>query len=124
MVAPIIGILVMASVATALAQRRGGFGGGRGPRFGGGSGGPILPNRPYDGTFTFIRLRYGPAIAYQTQRAGWSHDYPEGEKHFMKILQEVSYLAPLTEQSNVVALDDPDLFKHPLSTCASRGAGT
>jgi hypothetical protein len=120
-VAPIIGLLVLASVATALAQRRGGFGGGRGPRFGGGSGAPILPNLPYDGMFTFIRLRYGPPIQYQTQRAGWSHDYPDGERHFMKILQEVSYLAPHTDQSNVVALDDPELFKHPLSYMCEPG---
>ncbi len=117
----IVGVLLAASVATGLAQRRGGPGGGRGPRFGGGSGAPILPNLPYDGTFTFIRLRYGPPISYQTQRVSWSHDYPEGEKHFMKILNELSYLAPHIDQSNVVGLDDPELFKHPLSYMCEPG---
>jgi hypothetical protein len=117
----IVLVLVAASVATGVAQRRGGGGGGRGPRLGGGSGAPILPNLPYDGHFTFIRLRYGPPIPYQTQRVGWSHDYPEGETHFMKILNEVSYLGARVEQSNVVGLDDPELFKHPLSYMCEPG---
>ena len=117
----IVGVLIAASVATGLAQRRGGAGGGRGPRFGGGSGAPILPNLPYDGTFTFIRLRFGPPVAYQSQRVSWSHDYPEGEKHFMKIMKEVSYLSPHIDQSNVVGLDDPELFKHPLSYMCEPG---
>ena len=114
----IVGVLMVASVVTGLAQRRGG---GRGPRFGGGSGAPILPNLPYDGHFTFIRLRFGPPIAYQTQRVAWSHDYPEGEKHFMKIMNEVSYLGARIDQSNVVGLDDPELFKHPLSYMCEPG---
>src|SRR5207248_7609943 len=113
-------LLLVAGVGTAIAQRRGGgFGGGQ--RFGGGSGAPILPNLPYDGRFTFIRLRYGPPIPYQTQRVGWSHDYPEGEVHFTKILNELSTLAPHMEQSNVLALDDPELFKHPLSYMCEPG---
>ena len=119
--ASLVAILVLAGVSTAVAQRRGGFGGGgnRGPRFGGGSGAPILPNIPYDGKYTFIRLRYGPPIPYQTQRVAWSHDYPEGEVHFTKILNEISLLGPHMEQSNVMALDDPDLFKYPI--CAGSG---
>jgi hypothetical protein len=114
-------VLLMAGVSSALAQRRGFGGGPGGARFGGGSGAPILPNLPYDGKFTFIRLRYGPPIPYQTQRVGWSHDYPEGEVHFTKILNELSYLAPHTEQSNVMGLDDPELFKHPLSYMCEPG---
>ncbi len=39
----------------------------------------------------------------------------------MKILHEVSYLARHTEQSNVVALDALELFKHPLSYMCEPG---
>ena len=108
--------------ATTFAQRRGGFGGGG--RFGGGSGAPILPNLPYDGRFTFARLRYGPPIPYQTQRVGWSHDYPEGEEHFTKILNEITLLEAHTEQSNVLGLDDPALFRYPVAYMCEPGRWT
>ena len=111
-------VLMMTMAGTALAQRRDG---GRGMRFGGGSGAPIAPNLPYDGRFTFIRLRYGPPIPYQTQRVGWSHDYPEGEVHFTQILNEISYLGSRTEQSNVMALDDPDLSHYPIAYMCEPG---
>jgi len=112
----IIAVLMMTIAGTALGQRRGG---GRG--VGGGSGAPIAPNLPYDGRFTFIRLRYGPPIPFQTQRVGWSHDYPEGEVHFTKILNEISYLRSRTEQSNVMALDDPDLPRYPIAYMCEPG---
>ena len=113
----VIGTVALA--AAALAQRGGGFGGFGG--FGGDGGAPIEPNARYDGRFTFVRLRYGPPIPFQSQRAAWSHDYPTGERHFMKILNEISYLAPHTEESNIVALDDPELFKFPLAYMAEPG---
>jgi hypothetical protein len=119
--------LIVVSAATTYAQRRGGGGGGGNLfggfplRGGGGSNAPILPNAPYDGKFRFIRLRYGPPIPFQTQRAGWSHDYPEGEEHLMKIMEELTYLAPHTDQSNVMALDDPDLFKFPVAYMSEPG---
>jgi Domain of unknown function (DUF4159) len=110
-------LVTAAGAATALArtgeQRRGGYGGG--------SNAPIAPNLPYDGHFTFIRLRYGPPIPYQTQRVGWSHDYPEGETHFTKILNEISYLGARVEQSNVMALDDPDLPHYPIAYMCEPG---
>jgi len=87
-VAPIIGVLIFASVATAVAQRRGGFGGGGG-RF---AQIPIVPNAPYDGRFTFVRVRYGPDYGFASQGLPWSHDYPSGEQHFMKIVNELSNL--------------------------------
>ena len=110
-------VVIAAAAATSFAQRGlGGLGG-----LGGGSGAPIEPNAKYDGRFTFVRLRYGPPIPYQSQRAAWSHDYPSGERHFMKILNEISYLAPHTDESNILALDDPELFKYPLAYMAEPG---
>ena len=108
----IIAILVFASVATALAQRRGGFGGGRNRQE------AIRPNVPYQGRFTFVRLRYGPPTTFVSQRLPWSHDYPAGEQHFMKILNELSYLNPYTEETNILGFDDPELFKYPVAYMA------
>jgi uncharacterized protein DUF4159 len=107
-------IAIAALVAATASAQRGG-------RFGGGRGAPIEPNARYDGQFTFVRLRYGPPIEYQSQRVAWSHDYPAGERHFMKILNEISYLGPKTAESNIMALDDPELFKYPLAYMAEPG---
>jgi uncharacterized protein DUF4159 len=100
--------------ASAFAQRQG-----RG--FGGGSNAPIKPNLPYDGRFTFIRLRYGPPIQYQSQRVPWSHDYPEGEENMMKILDEITNIEPRAEQSNILALEDPEIFKYPVTYMCEPG---
>jgi hypothetical protein len=105
---------VLAAAATALAQRRGG---GRFPP----SGAPIAPNIPYDGRFTFIRLRYGPPILYQSQRIPWSHDYPAGEQNLMKIFNEITFLAPHVTETNVISIGDPEIFKYPVTYLCEPG---
>jgi hypothetical protein len=115
-----IAVLVLASMATtALAQRRGGFGGG----FGGGRRRQeaIRPNTPYDGRFTFVRVRYGPDYGFVSQGLPWSHDYPAGEQHFMKIVNELSYLNPHTDETNILTFDDPELFKYPVAYLCEPG---
>ncbi len=107
--------LVSSAIVGAQGRGRGGFGGFRG------GGAPIAPNTSYDGRFTFVRLRYGPPVNYASQRIPWTHDYPEGEHNLMKIMNEVSYLAPHTAESNVLALDDPELFKYPVAYLAEPG---
>jgi hypothetical protein len=82
---------------------------------------PVQPNVAYDGRFTFVRLRYGPPTDYVSQGVPWSHDYPTGERHFMKILNELSYLNPHTDESDIIGFDDPDLFKHPVAYMAEPG---
>ena len=93
-------------------------------QFGGGfrRGNAIVPNPKYDGRFTFVRLRYGPRTNYASQAIPWSHDYPSGEQHFMKILNELSYLNPHTEETSIYALDDPELFKYPVAYLCEPGA--
>ena len=81
----------------------------------------ILPNTPYDGKFTFVRLRYGPPVSYASQRVYWSHDYPTGERHFMQIMNELTYLAPHIEETNIVSFGDPELFKYPVAYLCEPG---
>jgi hypothetical protein len=109
-------LVVLVLAGTAFAQF---FGGARfpGPQ-------PVMPNHPYDGKFTFIRLRYGPPTPYVSQRIPWSHDYPAGEHHFMKIMNEVSYLAPHIEETNILALDDRALCQYPVAYMAEPGFWT
>ncbi len=82
---------------------------------------PVRPNAPYDGQFTFVRLRYGPPVAFVSQRIPWSHDYPLGEQHFMQIMNEVTYLRPRIAESNIMGLDDPDLGRFPVAYMAEPG---
>ena len=106
-------VLLMAGVSTVVAQRRGGGGGFRG----GGNRGrreAIRPNAPYDGQFTFVRVRYGPDYGFTSQGLEWSHDYPAGEQHFMKIVNELSNLNPKTEETNILTFDDPAIFRYPV----------
>ena len=106
--------LVVVGAAATFAQ--GGFGGGRLGRYV-----PITPNAKYDGRFTFVRLRYGPATPYAGQQIPWSHDYPLGEQHFMKILNELTYLNPHFAETDILPLDAPELFKYPLAYMAEPG---
>ena len=69
---------------------------------------------PYNGHFTFTRIRYdGPGF----RRFGgqsWSHDYPDADRNIQMILDEYTSLSPNTGGSNVVLLEDPRMFKRPL----------
>jgi len=106
---------VVASIAivavSAYAQRGfGGYGGYRMPA------GP-LPNVPYDGRFTFVRVRYETARGgyWAGGRPSWIHGYPIAERNLMKIMNEVSYLGAHDDDINTITLDDPALFKYPVA---------
>jgi hypothetical protein len=105
----LVALMLFAGAAAGLAQgfRRGGT--------------PVMPNPDYDGQFTFVRVRYGPETAYVGQSVPWSHDYPDGERHFMQILDRVSYLRPKTTETAILGLDDPQLFRYPIVYMAEPG---
>jgi len=75
-----------------------------------------LPNIPYDGRFTFARVRYDPAPggSWPGRRPSWIHGYPLAEQNLMKIMNEVSFLNA-HEDINTVTLDDPELCKYPIA---------
>ena len=111
-----VGLAIVLIGGTAFAQRGGGFG------FGfRGRGIQVEPNAPYTGQFTFVRLRYGPALEYVGQRVPWSHDYPTGERHFMKILHELTLLQPRLQEVNILGFDDPEVFRYPVAYMAEPG---
>lgn len=84
-------------------------------------------NPPYDGRFTFARIRYrGYEHWAGREGPGWSHDYPDAEENFSKILRDVTDVHPFIEAgpivgSALVALDDPALFKYPVSYMSEPG---
>ncbi len=104
-----IGCLVICLAATALAQRRG-----LGGRFGAFR---TLPNSPYDGRFTFVRVNYTtlPGGYWYQGLPAWAHGYPLAERNLMRIMNEISYLGARVEEINSLTLDDPELGKYPVA---------
>jgi hypothetical protein len=78
---------------------------------------PRLHNVPYDGRFTFARIKYqtAPGGFWYQGMPSWSHGYPISEDNLLRIMNEVTLLHPRTDGFNVFALDDPELFKYPLA---------
>lgn len=85
----------------------------------------VQGNTPYDGRFVFVRLRYnslgGGGFGRRGGGPAWAHDYPDGEVHFTKILDELTFLRPRTDGSNILALDDPEIFNYPVLYMAEPG---
>jgi Domain of unknown function (DUF4159) len=76
----------------------------------------IEPNVPYDGVFTFARIRY---TVYR--RSGWEFDYPTMERHLMTMVKEITSIRPHVDGSNIHTLDDPELLKYPLAYLSEPG---
>jgi hypothetical protein len=86
----------------------------------------FLPNVPYDGRLTFVRVKYSlPEFGAGGFRGGrdipWSHDYPRGERNFTKIVSELSTARVRIDASNILTLDDPQLGRYPIAYMAEAG---
>ncbi len=105
----VAGVLALASLAAA----QFGFGG-RGDFYGWDE---SVKNVPYDGRFTFVRVRYRPAPGgnWAGGRPSWVHGYPLAERNLMQIMKEVSLLDANLDGMNVLTLDDPELFRYPVA---------
>jgi hypothetical protein len=75
-------------------------------------------NPRYDGRFTFVRMSYGYGGG---RNAPWSHDYPTGEYHFLKILTNVSNVSAHMDESSIMSFSDPELFKFPVAYLVEPG---
>ena len=96
-------VLVLALAAPVLAQR--------GRRF---FGSPVAANVPYNGEFTIVRL-------YYSYYPGWSFDYPDMEQNFTLIMNDISGVRARKEGSNILRMDDPELFKYPIAYLSEPG---
>ena len=88
---------------------------------------PGWGNTPYDGRFTFVRLRYADGGRFSFRRdPPWSHDHPRAERNLMKILESITYIDPFMGPSggNILMLDDPELFKYPVAYMSEPGFWT
>jgi len=82
---------------------------------------------PYNGRFTFARIRYGGGASLRGWGRGgssWAHDYPDADRNIQLILDEFTSIPTNTEGSNVLELDDPRMFQHPLIYISEPGFWT
>jgi Domain of unknown function (DUF4159) len=81
-------------------------------------------NVPYDGRYTFVRIKYemtaGAGRGFR-QDIKWAHDYPRGERHFTKIVNELSSVRARETESNILTLDSPELGKYPIAHLCEPG---
>ena len=84
---------------------------------------PEVHSAPYDGRFTFARLKYttAPGGYWYQGMPSWAHGYPLSEDNLMRIMNEVTTLAARTDAFNVFALDDPALSKYPFAYITEAG---
>lgn len=84
---------------------------------------PEALNRPYDGRFTFARLKYttAPGGYWYQGMPSWAHGYPMSEDNLMRIMNEVSYLGARTDAYDLFSLDDPELMKYPVAYITEAG---
>ena len=87
-----------------------------------------IGNTPYDGRFTFARIRFGTGLSSRSFRgrgrggqAPWAHDFPRAERNFMNIIRETTLIRPYMDGGNVFDTDDPELTRFPLAYISEPG---
>ena len=90
-----------------------------------------IDNAPYDGRFTFFRVRFEPSFGGSGRGFGrgrvdkkWDHDTPRADRHFMKILEEITMLRPRMDCNVIYAFGDPESFKYPIAYVSEPGFWT
>ena len=110
-----VGLTCVLLAGAAAAQRRG-LGGG--PRYE-----PVIQSVPYDGRFTFARVKYlnAPSGYWFRGIPSWAHGYPVSEDNLLRITNEVSLLNSRVDGYNVLTLDDPELCRYPVAYLTEAG---
>jgi hypothetical protein len=109
----LIVVAVLAGAASGATMQHQSTGSGPSPAFGHYSA-PL----PYDGRFTFVRLRWGadlPSSGRGGFASAWNHDYPRAEQHLSAIIRELTFLDVHDDGNEILTLDDPNLFKFPIA---------
>lgn len=86
-------------------------------------------HHPYNGQFIFARIYYDPDMRGfrgwgpigSSGGPPWSHDFPDAEQNFTKILRELTFARAFTESGNIFALDDPRLSCFPIAYMSEPG---
>ena len=91
--------------------------------------GVAYENTPYNGQFTFVRIRFepsrwGPGNYMWGLDLKWNHDYPRAESPLHEDPEGDDDARPEPGGGNILALDDPELFKYPVAYLCEPGFWT
>jgi hypothetical protein len=69
----------------------------------------------YDGRLTFTRLAYGSDLGnFGFGGAWWAHDYPAADRNLSAILDYITNVRVRLDGTNILDLDDPEVFENPI----------
>lgn len=70
----------------------------------------------YTGNLTFTRLVYGSGglAGFGFGGSAWSHDYPAADRNIGAIIDYISHVRVNLNETNILSLDDPELFENPI----------
>jgi hypothetical protein len=70
----------------------------------------------YDSHFVFTRIRYNANLGRGFFRGGggWEHDYPTADRNLAAILDYITNMRVRMDGSNILDLDDPEIFENPI----------
>lgn len=106
-VVALVGLILVTLPLAATAQRGGRFGGIS--TYG-------HENYPYNGRFTFTRVRFGGSMemGFRGMSNAWNHDYPQADMHLPLILDAVTAINPNLHHSNIFSLEEDEIFRNPI----------
>ena len=86
---------------------------------------PRLHNVPYDGRFTFARIKYttAPGGFWYQGMPSWSHGYPVSEDNLLRIMNEVTLLRGRVDGFNVLPSTIPSCSSIRWPTSSRSGGG-
>jgi hypothetical protein len=84
---------------------------------------PSSSNPEYRARFVFTRIRYD-SLDWGWGGGWWRHDYPRADVHLSRLLSELTTMPIELEGTNVLELNDPELFQHPVAYISEPGFWT
>ena len=70
---------------------------------------------PYDGRLVFTRIAYNTGLnSFGFNSNAWNHDYPTADRNIAALIDYISHARVRLDGTNVLELDDPEIFKNPV----------
>jgi hypothetical protein len=70
----------------------------------------------YTGNLTFTRLAFGSGGlgSFGFGGSAWSHDYPAADRNVGALIDYITHARVQLETTNILTLDDPEIFENPV----------